>query len=61
MHPMTWTETLGEVGLHSRQPRGGHFAAWEYLEAIAEDLRVVFGSDGGAFEVVEGRSGFDKT
>ena len=44
--PKTWGETLGEVVLQSEHDKGGHFAAWEVPEAIAKDLKDMFGPGG---------------
>ena len=55
-----WTGTLGEVVLQSTHTRGGHFAATENPEAIAEDLISMLGWEGGAFGVVKGRDGYSK-
>lgn len=56
--PMSWGRTLGPVVYESRYESGGHFAAWEKPEAIAGDLRKMFGRGGGAFGCVEGREGY---
>lgn len=56
--PRAWTGTLGPVVRISESDRGGHFAAWERPDVIADDLEKMFGREGGAFGVVEGRSGY---
>jgi len=38
---------------------GGHFFATERPELLARDLRAMFGTHGGAFGVVKGKSGYD--
>ena len=38
--------------------KGGHFAAFEQPEALAGDLRKMYGRGGGAFGVVPGKSGY---
>lgn len=53
-----WNHTLGEVVLNSVYDKGGHFAAWERPDAIVKDLREMFGKNGGAYAVVQGRTGF---
>ena len=56
--PKSWGRTLGPVVFESERDRGGHFAAWEQPDAIAGDLREMFGRGGGAEGVVSGRSGY---
>ena len=50
--PKTWGRTLGPVVFESEYERGGHFAAWERPDAVAGDLRRMFGKGGGAEGVV---------
>jgi hypothetical protein len=50
---------LGPVVFESDNESGGHFFATEKPELLARDLRNMFGKGGGAFGVVEGRSGYD--
>ncbi|KAL9111527.1 MAG: hypothetical protein Q9227_004015 [Pyrenula ochraceoflavens] len=57
--PRAWGRTLGEVVWESEHESGGHFAAWERPEAIAEDLRGMFGKGGPCFGIVEGRDGYE--
>ena len=38
---------------------GGHFYATERPQLLARDLRTMFGKGGGAYNVVEGKSGYD--
>jgi hypothetical protein len=57
--PKLWNKTLGPLVLASEHEHGGHFAAWERPDAIVQDLRHMFGRDGGAYAVVHGRTGFD--
>ena len=56
--PKTWGRTLGPVVYESEHERGGHFAAWEKPEAIAEDLNRMFGKGGAAHGVVKGKAGY---
>lgn len=56
--PRAWTQTLGPVVHISESDRGGHFAAWERPDVIADDLNMMFGKDGGASGVVKGKSGY---
>lgn len=57
--PFLWARTLGPVVLDKVHEKGGHFAAWERPEELAADLREMFGRGGGAYEAVEGCSGYD--
>lgn len=56
--PDIWGHTLGPVVHQSRFGQGGHFAATEVPEALAGDMRKMFGRGGPCFGVVEGRSGY---
>ena len=56
--PKTWAQTLGPVVYQSEHERGGHFATSEFPEAIAGDLRKMFGKGGPCFGVVSARSGY---
>ena len=60
MLPKTWCRTLGDVVFESDNDSGGHFFATEKPEFLAKDLRTMFGKGGGAFGVVQGRSGYDE-
>ncbi|KIW17951.1 hypothetical protein PV08_05146 [Exophiala spinifera] len=40
--PSLWTQTLGDVIYESEAEYGGHFAAWENPEFIAEDVKNMF-------------------
>ena len=42
----------------SEHDAGGHFAAYEKPEALADDLRRMFGKGGPAASVVPGKDGF---
>ena len=57
--PKSWQPTMGPVVLQSQYDKGGHFAAWERPDAIVKDLREMMGQQGGAYAVVQGRTGFD--
>ncbi|KAI0259492.1 Alpha/Beta hydrolase protein [Gloeopeniophorella convolvens] len=46
------------IVFESEHEVGGHFAAWEQPEALAGDLRRMFGKSGPAANVVSGRSGY---
>ena len=56
-----WRKTLGNKIVFEREHHsGGHFAAYEVPEVLAQDLRDMFGKGGPAFKVVEGRPGYAK-
>lgn len=57
--PKTWARGLGPIVYESENDSGGHFAAWEKPEVIVNDLRQMFGKDGGAFGVVKGKDGYE--
>jgi len=38
--------------------KGGHFGGWERPEDVASGLCEMFGKGGGAYKVVEGKSGY---
>jgi len=42
MLPRTWVERGYNLRRWTTMPRGGHFAAWEQPELLAEDLRAFF-------------------
>ena len=56
--PSTWTRTTGPTVFEKTHDSGGHFAAWEKPEAIVNDVREMFGKEGGAFGVVKGKNGY---
>lgn len=56
--PKTWGRTLGPVVYESFHDKGGHFAAWERPEIIAQDLQKMLGRGGGAYGVVKGKDGY---
>lgn len=43
--PSAWVPSLGPIVFLKRHPEGGHFAAYERPEALAEDLREMFKQD----------------
>ncbi|KAI0771673.1 alpha/beta-hydrolase [Trametes elegans] len=57
--PKSWTQLLGNVVFESEHDKGGHFAATEQPEALAGDLRKMYGKGGPAHGVVPGRNGYD--
>jgi hypothetical protein len=56
--PRTWAEGLGRIIHVSESSKGGHFAALERPDVIADDLKAMFGKGGKAFRVVEGMDGY---
>lgn len=57
--PRSWGRTVGNVVRETEFRHGGHFAAWEEPEALAEDLRGMFRKGKGeAYAVVEGKDGY---
>lgn len=58
--PKSWGRTLGPVVWESEHEVGGHFAAWERPEAVAGDLRKMFGKGGPCAGVVKGRTGYSE-
>ncbi|EPS39951.1 hypothetical protein H072_6362 [Dactylellina haptotyla CBS 200.50] len=59
--PVAWGRTTGNVVFEKVHPSGGHFAAHERPEWLADDLRTMFGKGGGAYGVVSGKNGYDST
>lgn len=51
--PTTWTNTLGQVVFEKRHSSGGHFASWERPDVLVNDVRTMFGENGGAHNVVK--------
>ncbi|KAI9710760.1 MAG: hypothetical protein M1820_002593 [Bogoriella megaspora] len=56
--PKTWAATIAPVVYQSEHDYGGHFAAWEHPELIADDLRKMFGKSGPCYGIVKGRDGY---
>lgn len=54
-----WARQAGNVVFESEHEAGGHFAAHEQPEALAGDVRAMFGKGGPAFGVVPGKTGYD--
>lgn len=57
--PHSWAATMGPVVQQTVHDRGGHFAAWEQPQAIASDLRKMFGKGGPCFGIIEGKDGYE--
>uniref|UniRef100_A0A0W0F6L9 stearoyl-CoA 9-desaturase n=1 Tax=Moniliophthora roreri TaxID=221103 RepID=A0A0W0F6L9_MONRR len=55
--PHSWIKEKNLV-FESRHDSGGHFAAYEKPDQLADDLRRMFVKDGPAFGVVPGRDGY---
>jgi hypothetical protein len=49
---------LGNVVFDKEHESGGHFAAYERPELLAQDLKEMFGKGGPAFQVVKESSGY---
>lgn len=45
-----WMRLLGNVVFQSDHDKGGHFAAYEQPEKLADDLRRMFGAGGPAHD-----------
>ena len=58
MPPRAWGRTLGPVVFESVHEDGGHFAAHERPQGLAEDLFKMFGKGGGAYGVIKGKAGY---
>lgn len=49
---------IGPVVYESENDKGGHFAAWERPDVIAEDLQKMFCKKGECYKIVPGKSGY---
>ncbi|KAI0754245.1 alpha/beta-hydrolase [Daedaleopsis nitida] len=56
--PKEWSHSMGKLVFESEHDKGGHFAAHENPEALAGDLRKMFGKGGPAYAVVPGKNGY---
>jgi len=56
--PKSWVQTTRNLVFVSEHPQGGHFAAYEQPDRLAEDLRKMFGKGGPVFGVVKGLDGY---
>ncbi|KAJ6571805.1 Alpha/Beta hydrolase protein [Mycena capillaripes] len=56
--PKSWTREMGNIVFEVEHESGGHFAAYERPEYLADDLRKMFGKDGPAFGILSGNSGY---
>ncbi|KAF5315439.1 hypothetical protein D9619_007362 [Psilocybe cf. subviscida] len=58
--PKRWYRKLPNLVFESDHTSGGHFAAYERPQELAEDLQKMFGKGGPAYQVVPSKSGYDK-
>ncbi|KIY50444.1 alpha/beta-hydrolase [Fistulina hepatica ATCC 64428] len=56
--PRAWYLKNGNVVLEGDHDEGGHFAAYQTPKLLSGDLFAMFGKNGGAYGVVEGKTGF---
>ena len=56
--PYAWARFLGPVVQEREHERGGHFAAWERPDAVAEDVRDMFRKGGPCYNIVKGKTGY---
>ncbi|RPD56178.1 alpha/beta-hydrolase [Lentinus tigrinus ALCF2SS1-6] len=56
--PRSWSHMLGKIVFQGEHEKGGHFAAHEVPDALAGDLRKMYGKGGPAYGVVPGRDGY---
>jgi pimeloyl-ACP methyl ester carboxylesterase len=56
--PIAWIRRDNRVVSEFHHDSGGHFAAHEKPEELADDLRKMFGRGGGAYGVVSGKTGY---
>ncbi|OJJ44691.1 hypothetical protein ASPZODRAFT_71096 [Penicilliopsis zonata CBS 506.65] len=56
--PLAWYRMIGNLARHTELGIGGHFAAWEVPELLAQDLQSFFGREGQAFASVTARDGY---
>ncbi|KAE8394577.1 hypothetical protein ETB97_008053 [Aspergillus alliaceus] len=56
--PMLWTGLAGSVVRAREFDCGGHFAAWEVPDLLADDLKNFLGRNGQAYGAVSGKDGY---
>ncbi|KAG2046542.1 alpha/beta-hydrolase [Suillus hirtellus] len=56
--PAAWLRKSHNVVFESHHKTGGHFAATEVPEELAQDIRKMFAKGGPAFAIVPGRTGY---
>ena len=56
--PKAFIRASGDMVFERDHDKGGHFAAWELPEVLVEDVQEMYGKGGGAYGVVDGRTGY---
>ncbi|KAK6346498.1 hypothetical protein TWF696_006624 [Orbilia brochopaga] len=56
--PTVWARPMGNFVFERVHDAGGHFAAWEKPQVLANDLKDMFKKDGPVYGAVSGRDGF---
>ncbi|KAF8189935.1 Alpha/Beta hydrolase protein [Mycena galopus ATCC 62051] len=56
--PKSWIQEMGNIVFDAEHESGGHFAAYEQPQRLADDLRKMFGKGGPAFGGVSKHSGY---
>ncbi|KAL0573633.1 hypothetical protein V5O48_008329 [Marasmius crinis-equi] len=59
--PKTWIMNVGNLVFAAEHTSGGHFAAHERPQDLADDLRKMFGRGGAAYGVVPGKDGYSSS
>ena len=54
----SFQQTNANVVFEAEHTKGGHFPATEVPEALAGDVRKMFGKGGPAFGIVDGKKGY---
>lgn len=54
----SWIRRSNRIVAEFEHDSGGHFAAHEKPNELAQDLRKMFGKGGGAYGVVPGKDGY---
>lgn len=55
---LRWCRAIGNVVHESEHEFGGHFAAFERPEDLANDVRAMFAKGGPAYGIVKGKDGY---
>jgi len=58
MAPRSWYQGLGNIVQDTDGAVGGHFAAWEQPEFIANEVKRMFRKGSAAYGVIEGKDGY---
>lgn len=56
--PWSWYRSVGTVVRESEYEKGGHFAAWEVPQLLADDVKGFLGKQGEAYGIVSGKDGY---